>query len=417
MVYVVSQEGKPLMPTKRHGKVKHLLRSGMAKVVCREPFTIQLNYTSSEYTQQITLGVDAGSKTIGLSASTETEELYAAEVLLRTDVVDLLSARRAFRRARRSRTTRYRAPRFDNRKKLDDWLAPSIRQKIQTHHKAVALVYKILPVSKIVVEVAAFDIQKIRNPEVSGVGYQQGEQADFWNVREYVLWRDNHTCQHCKGKCRDKILNVHHIESRTIGGDAPNNLITLCETCHKKHHAGEIVLKAKRGISFRDAAFMGIMRWSFFNKIKEQYSNVNLTYGYLTKMTRIAHGLTKGHCTDAFCIAKNMDATMLSTSNRYLQKAVRRHNRQIHKATIAKCGKRQLNQAPKVIHGFKLFDKVSYRKQNCFVFGRRSSGYFDLRRLDGTKIHASANVREIKRVVSAKTFLTEALGGSASSPA
>lgn len=33
MVYVISQNGQPLMPTDRHGKVKHLLKSGKAKVV------------------------------------------------------------------------------------------------------------------------------------------------------------------------------------------------------------------------------------------------------------------------------------------------------------------------------------------------------------------------------------------------
>jgi hypothetical protein len=293
-------------------------------------------------------------------------------------------------------------------------LAPSIRQKIHTHLKAVALVHKILPVARIVVEVASFDIQKIRNPEISGAEYQQGEQANFWNVREYVLFRDNHTCQHCMGKSRDKILNVHHIESRQTGGDAPNNLITLCETCHDKHHRGEIALKAKRGASFRDAAFMGIMRWAFYNGLEKSYPNVSLTYGYLTKMARIAHGLEKGHCVDAFCIAGNMGATF--SSQRYRQKAVRRHNRQIHKASIAKGGKRKLNQAPKVVHGFKLFDMVRYRGVECFVFGRRRRGYFDLRLLDGTRIHTDANVREIKQIFSAKTLLTEIITEAALPP-
>lgn len=82
------------------------------------------------------------------------------------------------------------------------------------------------------VETASFDIQKIKNPDIQGAEYQQGDQLGFWNVREYVLFRDGHTCQCCKGKSKDKILNVHHIESRKTGGNAPNNLITLCETCH-----------------------------------------------------------------------------------------------------------------------------------------------------------------------------------------
>ena len=124
-------------------------------------------------------------------------------------------------------------------------------------------------------------IQKIKNPQISGTEYQQGEQLDFWNVREYVLFRDGHICQCCKGKSKDVILNVHHIESRKTGGDAPNNLITLCETCHKKYHAGEIELPKTimRGMKFQDTVFMGIMRWACYNELKTRYPNVSMTLG------------------------------------------------------------------------------------------------------------------------------------------
>ena len=142
--------------------------------------------------------------------------------------------------------------RFSNRKRNDGWLAPSVRQKVECHLTVVRKVHEILPVSKITVETASFDIQKIKKPAISGTEYQQGDLLDFWNVREYVLFRDGHVCQCCKGKSKDKILNVHHIESRKTGGDAPNNLITLCETCHKGYHAGTVTLPKtiKRGMSF-----------------------------------------------------------------------------------------------------------------------------------------------------------------------
>lgn len=187
MVYVISQNGQPLMPTCRHGKVKHLLKSGKAKVVQRTPFTIQLMYETTEFVQHITLGVDAGSKTVGLSASTEQKELYASETMLRNDIVGLLSDRRQYRRARRNRKTRYRKPRFMNRvkSKKKGWIAPSISHKIETHLKLIRNVHKLLPISKIVVEVASFDIQKIKNPDIKGVDYQQGEQLNSWNVREF----------------------------------------------------------------------------------------------------------------------------------------------------------------------------------------------------------------------------------------
>lgn len=406
MVYVLSNSGQPLMPTERHGKVKRLLKSGLAKVVQREPFTIQLCYEGTNYVQPITLGVDAGSKVVGLSATTAKKELYASETSLRNDIVDLLSERRQYRRTRRNRL-RYRAPRWQNRKKTKQkgWLAPSVQHKIESHLKLVSNVHKILPISRIVVEVAAFDIQKIKNPDITGTGYQEGDQLGFWNVREYVFFRDNHTCQHCKGKSKDKILNVHHIESRKTGGDSPGNLITLCETCHDLHHKGKITIKVKRGASLRDAAFMGIMRWAVYNQAKELYPNIRLTYGYITKNIRISHGIEKTHAVDAFCISGNHKAKR--GSEIYMQKFVRHSNRSLHKANLLKGGVRKSNKAPTLVHGYRLFDKVLYDDRECFIFARRATGYFDLRLLDGTTIHKSANCKKLKLINPAQTILTE----------
>ena len=170
MVYVLIRNGQPLMPTERYGKVRRMLKSGKAKVVNRCPFTIQLMYDSTTHTQPVSLGVDAGSKTIGLSATTKDKVLYEAEVALRNDIVDLLSTRRQNRRTRRNRKTRYRQPRFDNRvhSKNKDWFAPSVQNKIDTHLTVVRKAHEILPISKIIVEVASFDIQKIKNPDIAG---------------------------------------------------------------------------------------------------------------------------------------------------------------------------------------------------------------------------------------------------------
>ena len=395
------------MPTENHAKVRNLLKTKKAKVIKRCPFTIQLAYDSTNYTQPISLGIDAGSKHIGVSATTEDKVLYEADVELRNDVVKLLATRRENRRARRNRKTRYRKARFDNRRRGDGWLAPSIREKIDTHLTTIANVHKILPITKITVETAQFDIQKIKNPDIEGAGYQQGEQLDFWNVREYVLSRDGHKCQCCKGKSKDKILNVHHIESRKTGGDAPNNLITLCETCHTGYHKGTVKLPKtiRRGMSFRDATFMGIMRWAFYNKLKEIYPNVSLTYGYITKNTRIESGLSKDHYIDARCISGNPKA--VSDGTVYYQKKVRCHNRQIHKNTILKGGNRKRNQAPYEVMGFRLYDKVKWKAQNCFIFGRRSTGRMDLRSLDGTKINASVGYKNLRLLEMRKNTLIE----------
>ena len=410
MVYILNKDNRPLMPTMRHGKVRRLLKSGKAKVVKRCPFTVKLLYETGNEVQEVVLGIDAGSKVIGVSASTETMELYAAEVMLRNDIVELLSTRREFRRARRYRKTRYRKARFLNRVKSKNkgWLAPSVENKIGTHIATVKNVMKILPVSKVVVETASFDIQKIKNPGICGAEYRQGDQLGFWNVREYVLFRDGHKCQCCKGKSKDKVLNVHHIESRKTGGDAPNNLVTLCEYCHTQYHKGQIALPKgiKRGASYKDAAFMGIMRWSFYERLKNKLNiPVRMTYGYITKNTRITNDLPKAHRVDALCIAGHPTAKRLD--HYYLQKKVRCHNRQLHKATINKGGYRKNNQAPRYVFGFQLFDKVMFRGEECFVFGRRASGSFDIRKLDGEKLSEGTSYKNLRLLEKRKSCLVE----------
>ncbi len=446
MVYVLDIDGKPLMPTERHGKVRRLLKERKAKVVKKTPFTIQLLYNSTRYTQPVTLGVDAGSKHIGLSASTETKELLAWDVQCRTDITELISTRREARRARRNRKTRYRAPRFKNRDKSKQsqvqteqkdaqsrqkdtqskqkaiqskqkgWLAPSVEHKIDTHLNRIAAVQKILPVTKIVVETASFDTQKLKNPDISGIEYQQGEQTGFWNVREYVLCRDNHECQHCHGQTKDPILNVHHIESRKTGGNSPSNLITLCETCHKEYHAkikaGEIkgpkdFKLPERAESYRDAAFMGIMRNTLLERLKKANPKIEVvnTYGYLTKNKRIELGLAKEHYNDAYCIAGNLNAKPLEQCL-YLKK-IRRHNRQIHKFNFSKGHVRKSNQAPHLVGGFCLFDKVLYKGQKCFITGRRATGYFVLKTIFGETIHKSASMRKLTLLERADGYIKE----------
>lgn len=376
LVYVQNKDGKPLMPTSRCGKVRRLLKAEKAVVVEQVPFTIRLCYDTTSYVQLITLGVDSGTKHVGLSATTEHMELYASEVEIRSDIVDLIATRRESRRTRRGNKTRYRKPRFKNRKNRNI-VKPSTKEKINSHLRQIESVHKILPISKIIIELGGFDTQKMRNPDISGVEYQQGEQMGFWNVREYVLARDRHKCQYCKGKSKDPILNVHHIESRKTGGDSPGNLITLCETCHKKHHKGEIKLNVKRLPSLRDSAAMSAMRWRLYDELKSRYPNISMTFGYITKYNRIRHGIEKSHTSDAFVVSKNFNAKQLSCY--YKVRLTRRHNRQIHKFTIYKGGVRRNNQTPFETRGFRLFDRVLLDGKIMFVTARRLKGSLTIR--------------------------------------
>ena len=382
-------------------KARHLLKEHKAVIVNRTPFTIRLNFAASDITQPVTLGVDAGYETIGLSATTEKKVLFEAELDNRTDVRKLVEARRSLRRGRRHRKTRYRAPRFNNRKRPDGWLAPSVEQRVRTHESAVRKVCKLLPVTKIVIEVAAFDIQKINNPEIEGTEYQNGVQKDFENTKAYVRERDNCTCQYCHGKAKDKRLEVHHLQRRADGGsNRPDNLITLCKTCHDKYHAGKIKLtnvKPKSG--FKGAAFMTSSRWILAKRLKAEYGDdkVNVTYGYITKCDREDAGLEKTHYIDARCISGNPNAK--PNGKVYQMTKCRCHDRQTHEATPRKHSTiRRRTWAPHRIEGYRMFDTVRYNGSLCRIFGRRSSGYFDIRKPDGTKVSAGISYRKLESV-------------------
>lgn len=415
-VYVLNNHSEPLMPCSPR-KARVLLKNKKACVVKRTPFTIKLLYGSAGYKQPITLGVDAGSKHVGLSASTEARELYCEEFTPRNDVVDLLSTRRELRRSRRNHKTRYRAPRFNNRvhSKHKGWLAPSVEVKIREHITVIKHICKILPITLVRVETAEFDTQRLKamlagRPLPVGTDYQLGEMYDEYNVRQYVLKRDNYTCQCCGAHSITKKpvkLHVHHLESRKTGGNAPSNLITLCTTCHENLHKGKVTLNGKkRGKPLRDAAFMGIMRKTLMARLKEELPiSVQGTYGYITKMRREQNDIKKSHTNDARCISKHPLAEPCSVC--YRTKAIRHHNRQIHKAKILKGGIRKRNQAPYIVKGFRLWDKVLYNGQECFISGRRSSGYFALRKLDGTTITNSASFKKLRLLELANNYLIE----------
>ena len=405
MVYVLNKYGNPLMPTTRYGRVRRMIRNGHAVVVDYRPFTIQLTYDTPNGVQEVSLGVDAGTKHVGFSATTKKKVLFEAELLLRSDIVEKLSTRREFRRARRNRKTRYRKARFLNRTrtKRPGWLAPSVRQKVETHIHWISKICKFLPIRKITVETAQFDTQLLKAqeqglPSPQGTDYQKGEQLGFCNVREYVLCRDGHKCQCCNGKSKDSKLRVHHIESRKTGGDAPNNLITLCSACHAKYHRGEIKLpkNIKRGTSMRNAAVMGIMRKSVFDQLEDLFGDTIPcfeTYGYITKHTRIQIGLPKYHVIDARCISGNSYAE--SDGHYWIIRKLRANNRQLHKASILNGGIRKNNQAPREVHGYRLMDSVVYAERSCFVKARRQSGYFSLSDISGKVLVGSVSYKHL----------------------
>ena len=343
MVYVLNKEGKPLMPTKRYAKIRILRKKGLLKIVNVKPFTVQLLYDTKNITQDITLGIDSGYLNIGFSAITEKQELISGEVKLLKGQKERLYERASYRRLRRQRL-RYRKPRFNNRisSKKEGWLAPSIHHKLDSHIRFIEKLQKILPITKIVIEVANFDIQKIKNPEIEGKLYQEGEQKGFYNLREYILHRDNHKCQNpnCKNKDDNPVLMLHHIVFREQGGaDTPSNLITLCNKCHTpvNHKKGKLLynwmMEGKKVKGFKDSTFMSMVRWRLVNYLNSLDIETKHTYGFETKSKRIELGLEKSHFNDAFCIAGGINQKRIKP---FFVEQIRRNNRSLEKFYDAK---------------------------------------------------------------------------------
>jgi N6-L-threonylcarbamoyladenine synthase len=252
----------------------------------------------------------------------------------------------------------------------------------------------------VIVEVAAFDIQKIKDPSIESKDYQQGEQSGFSNVREYVLNRDGHRCQCCKGKSKDPILNVHHIVSRKTGGNRPANLITLCKTCHDGLHLKKVDFKPKVTNGFKAESFMTAVRWKIVNGINNLV-NTEITYGYLTKDARFKLGLGKSHVNDAFVIAGGNGQKRLEIN--YLVKQVRKQNRKLYKGARSSIR----NTASRFVNGFQRFDKVILEKTEGFIMDRRSTGYFDVRTLAGLVLSKSIKSSKLKLLENFRTIIWE----------
>ena len=200
-VYVLNMRGKTLMPTSQM-KEDNLLTTAKAKVVQRCPFKIQLNYPTGENKQRIRSGFDSGYKHLGISCVTDSAELFSADVELRTDIPDLLNEKKMYRTNRRERNTRYREPRFDNRggeDRREGWLPPSTQHKLDSHVRLINYAKQCLPINDkdITIEVGTFDTQKMQNPEISGIEYQQGTLQGY-EIREYLLEKWCRKCAYCK---------------------------------------------------------------------------------------------------------------------------------------------------------------------------------------------------------------------------
>ena len=385
LVYVLKQNGQSFMPTERFGKVRRLLKEGKAKVVRREPFTIRLLYESeTDVVQECYCGVDTGSKHVGVAVVGNDRVLYQSQTELRSDIKGKMYRRRISRCNRRNRKTRYRKSRFLNRRNSikKDRLPPSVKHKVQAHIDEIEFCKKILPISDLILEVSQFDTALMKNPslmneKIKKWGYQQGFNYGYSSRRSAVLHRDNYTCQCCgKKNCR---LEVHHIKFKSQGGtDDEENLITLCEDCHKGVHAGSVVLnkKPKKSKGLKHATHMSIIR----SQLLKKYPDAIETFGFVTSENRNHLKLEKDHYIDA-CIIASGGLEFKELDVIYRKRRVSKGDYQVTRGVR---GEQKLPTGK--IYGFRKFDKVKYFGKEHFIKGRMSSGFAGLMDIFGNEV-------------------------------
>lgn len=369
------------MPCKPQ-KARLLIKNGKAKIINYKPFTIQLLSTTGETVQPVSIGIDTGAKYIGFAITSGTKVLGKGTIELRDDVSKLLTTRKIYRRSRRSRKTRYRQSRFMNRNKPKGWLPPSIQNRVDHTIKWIDKFSAILPVPRIIIEVGKFDAAKLKNPDIQGKEYQNGDTFGFLNTRYYVFARDHYTCQIC-GK-KDGILQTHHIIQRKDGGtDKADNLATVHMTCHSDYHQGRVKHIFKKPRQYKETIFMNVLRRQIFNRL-----DCEITYGSYTKIARDKLELEKSHANDAIAISGIQIIKENSKMSLYI-KQFRKKKRSLHEAiprkgrkhpnTSAKRNKKNTKQLKNIFLG----DTVSVFGQKGFISGFTGTSGFYVKNLAG----------------------------------
>lgn len=331
-VLVISKTKKPLMPCSP-ARARELLTKGKAAVFRHQPFTIILKDREDGQVQPVELKLDPGSKTTGIALVSKTDRGNKCIVGINLEhrgqqIRDALLKRSQQRRFRRQRKTRYRPVRFNNRTKPNGWLAPSIEHRILTTQTWIKRLVKWIPISSFVIEVAKFDTQKMINPEIQEKEYQYGELFEF-EVKEYLLFKYNHTCQYCKGLSKDPILETEHKIPKSRGGSNKlSNLTLACRSCNiqknnktlsewlellsnskgKLNHIQIPNIKkimCESNINLKDAATMNATRFRIGELCKFFNLPIEFSFGAKTKFNRSKQKYRKDHWIDAACVGKS----------------------------------------------------------------------------------------------------------------
>jgi len=405
-VFVLDTNRVPQNPV-RPAEARRMLSAGLAAVYRRYPFTLILKDERTDTTEPLTLKVDPGSQTTGLALVQAGKVIFAAELTHRGQAIRAaLEKRRAIRRGRRNRKTRYRQARFDNRTRPKGWLAPSLKSRVDNLQSWFTKLYKLAPVAAISMELVRFDMQLMQNAEVSGVEYQQGELAGY-EVREYLLEKWERKCAYCGAKACP--LEVEHINPKSKGGsNRVSNLTLACHACNTKKGTqtaaefGHPEIQAKAKQPLKDAAAVNATRWAIWRMFDATGLPVEVGTGGRTKFNRTRLDYPKAHWIDAACVGVSGGTVKLCPRHQpLLIKATGRGTRQM--CRMDKYGfPRTAAKAAKRVHGFQTGDLVRAivpdGKKKGTHMGRvavRTKGTFRVGSVDGI---AHRHCRLIQRV-------------------
>jgi 5-methylcytosine-specific restriction endonuclease McrA len=365
MVFVVDVEKQPLAPC-HPARARRLLTSGKAAVWRRYPFTIMLKHAVSDaQPQPLRAKIDPGSRITGLAVVNDStgQVVWAGELMHRGQQVKArLDQRRACRRGRRQRHTRYRPARFDNRRRPQGWLPPSLASRISNVLTWVRRLRRHAPIGAVSQELVKFDMQLLEQPDITGTQYQQGELAGY-EVREYLLEKWGRKCAYCGAT--GVPLQVEHLVPRARGGtNRVSNLTLACAPCNTAKGTqtaaefGHPEVQAQAKLPLKDAAAVNASRWARYHRLERMGLPVEAGTGGRTKWNRARRGLPKAHWVDAACVGATTPERLLTAGVvPLLITATGRHSRQMCR-TNAYGFPDKVPKATSVVGGFRTGDLV-----------------------------------------------------------
>jgi len=395
-VFVLSRTKKQLMPTSP-ARARVLLTKKRAAVYRMHPFTIILKDRKDGETQPIELKIDPGSKTTGMAMVTNKTVVWAANLNHKgQQIKNALEKRRGIRQSRRSRKTRYRQPRFLNRTRSKGWLPPSLMSRVDNVTTWTRKLLSYVPISEIQVETVRFDMQKMVNPEISGIEYSQGSLLGY-ELREYLLEKWHRTCAYCG--VQNIPLEVEHIQPKSKGGsDRVSNLCLSCRDCNQQKGTQDVkdflkgklellkTILAQAKAPLKDAAAVNVTRKEIGRRLRVFDLPVSFWSGGRTKMNRVKQGYAKIHWHDAACVGESgADVVIPEAIQPLIITAQGRGSRQM--CRVDRYGFPRTNpKAQKQVYGFQTGDIVKAivlkgKKQGTYI-GRvavRTSGSFNVK--------------------------------------